>query len=164
LLDFSGIHVLLEHTWLLVFTDFLRSFPLHHWHVHGVFRWIDWIIVQTCIISWKLRVTKQRLVLCADLNDLLNLVLDWVFLWLLLLLKLLLLIHHFFTILIHLLSIFLLCLKHLLILLLGDWHAVFSNELILIILSVHHLLLLVLLLLVIQLLLISLLLLRSHLT
>lgn len=142
LLDISWVHWVSVHFWFLVFwNNFLRSLPFNRSHIQRVLRWVNWIDVQRWVVSWEFRITKKCIVLRADGDNLLNLILNRILLWLLLL-HILLLSHHLFSILLtHLISIFLLLLKHLLVHFLTDWLAIFINILVRVILS-HHLLLL----------------------
>lgn len=135
------------------------SLPLDHWHVYGVLWWVHWVIVEGAVVGRELRVSEKGIVIRADLDDLLNLVLDRVLLWLLLLRHVRLahsaVIDHLVILLAH--SIFvahvLLCRKQLLILLLGHWLAIDIDKLLL-----PHLVLLL-----VDLLVVSLLLVRRHL-
>jgi hypothetical protein len=162
LLDVAWAHGVFEHYRLASsVADLLRAFPLNNWHVKGVFGWIDWIIVQTGLVCWKFRVSKESLVLNANLDNLLDLVLNPFFLgWLLIVIPLLM--HHLISVLVHLLAVLLVLSQHLLVLLRTDRYSILSYVLVWVILSRHHLLLGVLLLLI-ELLLVSLLLLWGHL-
>jgi hypothetical protein len=159
LLDVSWSHGVSVHLWLTLWSDFLRSFPLDHGHVHGVLWWVDGIVVKRAVVRGELRVSKKSVIVGTNLDDLLNLVLNWVLLGLLLLRHVLLstVILHIVIFLTHAIFVthlILLCSQYLLVLLLSNGLSILSNELLL----AHLVLLLV------YLLIISLLLIRSHLT
>lgn len=123
MLDVAWAHFVAGHHWLAFWSNFLRPLPLDWRHVDGVLRGICWVIVQRRIVCWEFRVTEQCIVVCTDLDDLLDLVLDRVLLGLFLLMHLIMLLvaHHFLSILLaHLVSIVtLILLKQLVDLLLG---------------------------------------------
>ena len=137
LFDISRSHGVTVHLWLTIRGDLLWSLPLDHWHVYGVLWWVHWVIVERAVVGRELRVSEKGIVIRADLDDLLNLVLDRVLLWLLLLRHVRLahsaVIDHLVILLAH--SIFvahvLLCRKQLLILLLGHWLAIDVDKLLL---------------------------------
>ena len=134
-------HLITLHEWLTLWSDFLRSLPLNLRHVDGVLRWISWIVIQGVLVCGELRVSEQSVVISANLNNLLNLVLNWILLGLLLLHGVLLpILHHLLSILLaHLISIVDLLLSQKVIdLLLSQWVAISSNVL-LVGVSVTHL-------------------------
>jgi hypothetical protein len=125
LFDVTWAHLVTRHERLALRSDLLGSLPLNLGHVDGVLWWILWIIVQRCIIGWEFRISKKSIIIRADLDNLLNLVLNGILLWLLLLhLIMLLIAHHLLAILVHLISVVLILLKQLIDLILGQWHTV----------------------------------------
>ena len=107
LLDITRRHFVSLHDWILLRRNFLWSSPFNSRHVNSVLWWIFWIIIQRLVSGWELRVSKQSIVVRTNLDNFLNLILNWIFFWLLMLHVIMLpIIHHFLTILsIHLISI-----------------------------------------------------------
>jgi hypothetical protein len=75
LLDVSRIHAVLDEC-CLVRGDFMRPLPVDFGTVLRIFRRVRRVLVQGLVACGKLRVTKQGIVLLADLDDLRNLLVD----------------------------------------------------------------------------------------
>ena len=137
LLNVSWAHFVSRHQWLFR-SDFLRSFPLNCRHVHCILWRVRWIIVKRLIICWELRVSKKCIIVCTNLDNFLDLILNRILLWFLLLHLVVLVTHHLISILlVHLISIILLLLKEFIDLILGQWHSISSNILLVWIILLH---------------------------
>jgi hypothetical protein len=98
--------------------------------------WVDGIVVKRAVVRGELRVSKKSVIVGTNLDDLLNLVLNWVLLGLLLLRHVLLstVILHIVIFLTHAIFVthlILLCSQYLLVLLLSNGLSILSNELLL---------------------------------
>lgn len=127
-------------------TDLVRSFPLNWWHIICILWRLFRVVIEGCVLGGELWVTEESILLSANLDDLLNLVLNGILLRLLLLHMVLVLIHLLAIVTLHVLT--LLSRKHLLVLLLSDGHAIWTDELGvgIVLPGSHHLLLVQLLL------------------
>ena len=137
LFDISRSHGISVHFWLTVRGNLLRPLPFDHWHVHSVLWRVHRVVIERAVVSWELRVSKKSVVISTNLDDLLNLVLDRVLLWLLLLRQVrlahLAIIDHLVVLLAHTIFVahVLLGCKQLLVLLLGHWLPIDVDKLLL---------------------------------
>lgn len=75
MLDVAGIHAILDEC-CLVWGDFMGSLPVDLGAVLRIFRRVRGVFVQRLVACGELRVTKQSIVLLANLDDLRNFVVD----------------------------------------------------------------------------------------
>jgi hypothetical protein len=75
LLDVARIHAVLDER-CLVRGNFMRSLPVDLGAVLRIFRRVRRVLVQRLVACGELRVTKECIVLLADLDDLRNLLID----------------------------------------------------------------------------------------
>jgi hypothetical protein len=135
LLNISRREGIFLHYRLTIGDNLLWSLPFNRGHVDGVLRGVHGVIVERGVLGCELLVTKESIVFLANLDQLHDLLLDWVLL--LFLLIRVASIHHVIGVL-AILDIFLLG-QHLLVLLLSQGLAVLANILALVVLALHHL-------------------------